>query len=419
MSNIIAFTRCINNERLFTFKAPFLSPFPSLQEGIDICDEELNAAFGLGPMNGDEFTEISRATIEADLANFQGGFSSDFLIGLTANPGQEDNIADTSAFNFVEEDDEDIEGLEFFQGDIGEFPWASDEPDNSIANEDCVTLEFEAGNILDGRLHDVRCDSGFEGGICRTSCSTTELKVVLTDTLFTIVFEDEDSGTVTANQGVDRCTFVTDDFEFAMSLGPIRGEVEFDALTEQLKRSDEFREALSKNGEFKIAIDLRVPEAERVGRRFDRFNTSLFLFLDEDFNSEGLGFYHVEQGEFPWAEGEPDNRIDDEHCVHLVAELSEGSQDITFLISDESCGVRLADGILCRGQAKINDDIDDEEEEDDEEKGENPINEDNGNDLIILLLMVADGVLLFLAVGLLAERKHKLVKIMRNQSYLQ
>lgn len=66
-------------------------------------------------------------------------------LGLKVPESLEMEPIDTSSFLFLDED-VDAAGLDFFQVDVGEFPWKANEPNNVEGDEHCALLELSFGN---------------------------------------------------------------------------------------------------------------------------------------------------------------------------------------------------------------------------------------------------------------------------------
>lgn len=182
-SERIAFTGCVNNERLFALSRGF----GSQTSAVDACVNEFQAT--LGPIRNElEFTEIINAVRVADplIIDLE---NVDYLIGLEAKNGQNEDGGNTSVFSFIDESDN--EGLDFFHGDQGEFPWDSrSQPNNANGVQNCAASRYRASNNFSGLVNDLPCERDFQGAICRTACSNTEIDISFDDVLFKVVLEN-------------------------------------------------------------------------------------------------------------------------------------------------------------------------------------------------------------------------------------
>lgn len=369
MSEKVAFSACIDNERVFAFSRALATQ----DEAIEICEDDFQGT--LGPIRSSEdFIDLHDTIFLSEIEPLidNQNFDTNFLIGLEA-PVRPADDQDTTLFRFI--DSADDEGLDFFHVDAGLFPWDSlvlnqnqgldSQPNNLNANQDCAMMRFNSnfgGIESNGLLHDRSCTRGFEGAICRSNCVLDEINVDVGESRFKVVIEEEAAGVVTAVQALNWCAVFDDDFDQSLTLGPVRGEDEFLALTSNLRSNSVLIAHVEAFGSARIALDLRVPIDLIEPRLQNPADTSVFRFLDEDPNALGLDFFHGDAGSFPWGENEPNNLNNDENCINLVFEPSGDDDEVlNFFLEDVSCNQQRSQGFLCRGDREV---LDDDEQAD-------------------------------------------------------
>lgn len=166
---------CIEDVNLTAFISPQGgNPFFRLEMTQNQAIAECNAfdGFTLGPVQNQEQFNAIRQLIRDDPNVFFFDPQDEvhrmgFYVGLQAIIGQPDG-GNTTAFSFVEQSfDDDVNDLDFYHVNTGEFPWGSGEPSNLGGNQDCAHLFFAPA--FNGELDDVACESS-TGFICRGAC---------------------------------------------------------------------------------------------------------------------------------------------------------------------------------------------------------------------------------------------------------
>lgn len=144
-------------------------------------------------------------------------------------------------------------------------------------------------------------------------------------------------------------------------------------------------------------------------------STNAFSFVDDSINPDVLEFYHVESGEFPWDEGEPNNGrqpLAQQPCGQMFFTLNEVGEFVDGLIDDIQC--ESSSGFICTGpcfEANIGN-----------EDGLDPEEDNTGGTEILmfgyLLGMISCAFAFLVTIIAFFERKFRLRKVKSLQLFL-
>lgn len=206
----IAFTSCINNERLVAVD----DIFSNEAAARSFCDS-FSSSSTLGPILGEqEFIEITDALKdEGNFVNFNNEINLKISIGLESISTRPEGSEDTTVFGFSQSTD--FEGIDFFHGQPGMFPWSFGQPNNFDGVQNCANLVYRNDNgfVTNGRINDLSCDQLLNGAICRTECFLSEFDYPIANSsdVMKFVLENEVEGSVTINQASNRCSLLSDE----------------------------------------------------------------------------------------------------------------------------------------------------------------------------------------------------------------